>query len=203
MPRNLDKEDEQPKAKASAAKSTPKPKKVENKRHVAKRVTKKSEVGDATVRASVKPSKNEPGPEPGGKGKTTDTRGAKTRGSKDDIVAPATAEELAEQPTAAQVAERQPIRQSDLPIPTENHKIDGETIEVGAIPSRVDPVEIKPSKRDTLAKDRARTEGLAIAADAPVQRGIGGDILEGKVGETRFQVDEKTGDLTVKGGFDG
>lgn len=193
----------------SKAKSTPKPKKTsDNPRSKAGKAPKKSELGDSTARVSAHPSKNEPGPAADSVGKTTDTRAPESKkpGTKKEQAEqphPPTVEELAAEPTAAEIAENQPLRQGDLPVPTEILQVDGNPVEVGAVPSRVDPVEIKPSKRDTLIKDRARAEGIPHAADAPVQRGIGGDILEGRVGETRFEKDEKTGDLTVKGGFDG
>lgn len=189
----------------SKAKSTPKPKKVsDNPKSRRTKPPKKAELGDSTVRASVHPSPNEPGPTAESKGKTTDTRApaSKKPGSKKDQVqtpAPVTTPELVQEPTAAEIAAAQPLRQSDLPTPTEMHKIEGEPVEVVAVPSRVDPVELKPSKRDTVVKDRARTEGNALAADAPKVTGIGGDILEGKVGESRFKVDEKSGDLSVAG----
>lgn len=191
------------------AKSTPKPKKTSsNRQSRPAKPPKKADLGDATVRAGLHPSPAEPGPAADSTGQTTDTRApeSRKRGTRKEnqaVPSPETPGDRVESLTAAQVAERQPLRQSDLPLPTEIHKIEGEPVEVVALPSRVDPVELKPSKRDTLIKDRARTEGLALAADAPVTRGVGGDILEGTVGETRFQVDPKTGDLTVKGGFDG
>lgn len=191
----------------SKAKSTPDPAKTsDNPKSKAGKAPKRAELGDSTARVSVHPSKNEPGPTVTSKGKTTDTRAPESKkpGSKNDQAeVPSPAQDLASEPTAAEIAENQPLRQGDLPVPTEILSVDGNPVEVGAIPSRVDPVEIKPSKRDTLIKDRARAEGIPHAADAPVNRAIGGDILEGKVGETRFEVDEKSGDVTVKGGFDG
>lgn len=193
----------------SKAKSTPKAKKSsDNPKSKPAKAPRKSDLGDSTPRVSAHPSLNEPGPTAESVGKTTDTRAPEskkpgTKKEQQQVPQPVSVDELVGEPTAAEIAANQPIRQGDLPVPTEIVQVEGNPVEVGAIPSRVDPVEIKPSKRDTLIKDRARAEGIAHAADAPVQRGIGGDILDGVVGETRFQVDEKSGDVTVKGGFDG
>ena len=139
------------------------------------------EVGDATARVSLKPQESQPGPDHESDGKTTDTRGS-TEGKKSgkDLPDP---EEVRNRPgteqtpTAAETAEKQPIRDTDLPLGTEVHEVDGEKVEVFADPGKVDPVELPPHKRDTLVKDTLRHEGEEgrRKADAPERTADGGD----------------------------
>ena len=144
--------------------------------------------GDSTARVSVKPqpSQHDLGPSPKdvrSKKASTSTKGSKESGRKsrpkrgtEDWPHGKPAEEQI--PTAAETAAKQPIRQDDRPAPAETQKVKGQKVDVVAVPGRVDPIELKPSKRDTLTKDALRTEGNSEAADAPVTERKGGDWVE-------------------------
>ena len=138
-------------------------------------------VGDSTARVSLKPSDAQPGPSLESSGATTDTRGSQEGGKgkralpdRDEVRNRPAAEQT---PTAADTAAKQPIRQTDLPLGHEVHKVDGEKVEVFAEPGRVDPDELPPHKRDTLLKDTLRHEGEEgrRIADAPERSREGGD----------------------------
>lgn len=138
-------------------------------------------VGDSTARVSIKPAPSQEGVKPDSSGQTTDTRGSKEGGrsgkslpDRDEVRNRPGVEQV---PTASDTAAKQPIRQTDLPLGHEKHRVDGETVEVFAEPGRVDPDELPPHKRDTLAKDTLRHEGEEgrRLADAPVRGPRGGD----------------------------
>ncbi len=140
--------------------------------------------GASTARVSEKPQPSQPGPDAKdvrSKKKSTDTRGSKqptprkrAKPGTDEWPHGKPAEDQV--PTAAETAAKQPIRaNSDLPAPVETLKVKGEKVEVEASPTSVDPVEQKPSRRDTLIKDALRTEGKPELADAPTREPQGGD----------------------------
>lgn len=131
--------------------------------------------GGSTARVSVT-QPNQPGPNRDSIGKDTDTRGNLPLQNVDDHPRPRGAEE--QRPTAAEIAERQPLRQTGAPTASEKIKVDGEEVEVYVTPSRVDPVQLTPGKRDTLLKDQLRHEGRAEEADAPRRVKKGGDWLD-------------------------
>lgn len=131
--------------------------------------------GDSTARVSIT-QPNQLGPNHDSEGKTTDTRGNLPLQNADDHPRPRGAEE--QRPTAAEIAERQPLRQTQAPTASEKLKVDGEDVEVYVTPSRVDPVQLTPGKRDTLVKDQLRHEGRAEEADAPRRVKRGGDWLD-------------------------
>lgn len=144
--------------------------------------------GDSTARVSVKPqpSQKDLGPSPKdlrSRKRSSDTRGSKESGTKsrprrgsEEWPHGKPAQEQV--PTAAETAAKQPIRQDDRPAPAETLKVKGEKVDVIAVPGRVDPIELKPSKRDTLIKDTLRTNGDNQHADAPVRTVEGGQWVE-------------------------
>lgn len=126
---------------------------------------------DSTSRASEKPDRSQQGPteeDLGSKKKTTDTRGTRERSR--------TATHKPDSP--ADVADKQPVRKDppkrskrvEIPAPVERQKVSGQTVEVVALPSKVDPTELRPSKRDTITKDALRHHGRNEEADAPTKR---------------------------------
>lgn len=133
--------------------------------------------GDATVRVSEKPASSQPGPsakDVRSKKRSTDTRGSKERGPKRERPTPKPADQQV--PTAAETAAKQKIRRDDsVAAPVEVQKVKGQEVEVVAEPHRVDPDELNPIRRDTLLKDKLRSEGKADQADAPVRSQQGGE----------------------------
>lgn len=80
--------------------------------------------------------------------------------------------------TIHEQARRQKIRQTDQTFPTETVKVEGEKVQVGARPEKLDPEHMPAHKRDTKIKDDLRETPSAEdtrKADAPVTTPTGGD----------------------------
>jgi hypothetical protein len=154
---------------------------------MAKSKTKKQQTaGTSTARVSVKPQPSQKGPDSKAvrsKRRSTDTRRTATTSQdrppkgKEARERPRNRPAPEQTPTAAEIAGRQPLRvkNPEVAAPVEKQKVKGSSVEVVALPGKVDPTELKPGKRDTLIKDQLRAEGKAHLADAPRRRDAGGE----------------------------
>jgi hypothetical protein len=159
-------------AKDPVVKTTP------EKKPRSKTAPRKAKDTDETTRASVHPSANEPGPLPLSEKPSEDERGAKgPRGKKDDVVLPEGERHSQGEPRRRvhEEAAQQSHRDTHAPTGVEETKVEGEKLQTVATPGKLDPFELKPSKRDTVVKDQLRAEGNAFHADAPVREPVGGD----------------------------
>lgn len=80
--------------------------------------------------------------------------------------------------TIHEQARRQKLRQTDATFPTETVKVEGEKVEVGARPEKLDPEHVSAHKRDTKIKDDLRdttSHEDTLVADAPQTVPQGGD----------------------------